>query len=60
MYRRVRHADGPKGVILADDMGLGKTVQTIALLLALLNKKGVYRYVIWYSPVVFFCFGEEG
>eukprot|EP00903_Cladosiphon_okamuranus_P013898 g12926.t1 len=40
MYRRVRHADGPKGVILADDMGLGKTVQTISLLLALLKKKG--------------------
>lgn len=40
MYRRVRHADGPKGVILADDMGLGKTVQTVSLLLALLKKKG--------------------
>lgn len=40
MYRRVRHASGPKGVVLADDMGLGKTVQTIALLLALLKKSG--------------------
>lgn len=40
MYRRVRHADGPKGVVLADDMGLGKTVQTVSLLLALLKKKG--------------------
>ncbi|CAM9716800.1 unnamed protein product, partial [Hapterophycus canaliculatus] len=40
MYKRVRHADGPKGVILADDMGLGKTVQTISLLLALLKKSG--------------------
>ncbi|CBJ28871.1 conserved unknown protein [Ectocarpus siliculosus] len=43
MYRRVRHTDGPKGVILADDMGLGKTVQTIALLLALLKKTGTRR-----------------
>lgn len=40
MYRRVRHASGPKGVVLADEMGLGKTVQVISLLLALLKKSG--------------------
>lgn len=40
MFRRVRHADGSKGVVLGDDMGLGKTVQIIALFSALLKKTG--------------------
>lgn len=40
MFRRVRHANGPKGVVLGDDMGLGKTVQIIALFSALLKKSG--------------------
>lgn len=40
MWQRIRAPDKPKGVILADDMGLGKTVQIMALLSALLKKKG--------------------
>lgn len=42
MFRRVRHANGPKGVVLGDDMGLGKTVQIIALFSALLKKTGAF------------------
>ena len=40
MYRRVRHASGPKGVVLADEMGLGKTVQVMALIAHLMEEKG--------------------
>ena len=51
LWRRIRHAEGPRGAILADDMGVGKTVQIVALLTALFKKSGVICYTWVDGPV---------